>query len=129
MGLEKISEEEVEKSEELKCDVCGKTGFKSKAGLEGHKKIAHGADKRKTIPDEIGKRLENLETQLASTINPKKVIESEEAVRTALELLLPAAKKYDVALGPFGKSNPVGWGFRKREWVVKKASECPKEYF
>jgi len=47
--------------EEIKCDICGKTGFKSKAGLAGHKKIAHGADTRKTVPDEIGKRLERIE--------------------------------------------------------------------
>jgi len=51
-------------SEEIKCDICGKTGFKSKAGLAGHKKIAHGADTRKTIPDEIGKRLINIEHSL-----------------------------------------------------------------
>lgn len=50
--------------EEIKCDICDKTGFKSKAGLAGHKKITHGADKRKTIPDEIGKRLNLLEAQI-----------------------------------------------------------------
>ena len=50
--------------EELKCDICGKTGFKSKAGLVGHKKIAHGAETRKTIPDEMGKRLDGIEHQL-----------------------------------------------------------------
>ncbi len=50
--------------EELKCDICGKTGFKSKAGLVGHKKIVHGAETRKTIPDEMGKRLEGLEVQI-----------------------------------------------------------------
>jgi len=49
-------------NEEIKCDICGKTGFKSKAGLAGHKKIAHGEDRRKTIPDEIGKRLQRIET-------------------------------------------------------------------
>lgn len=51
-------------NQEIKCDICGKTGFKSKAGLAGHKKIAHGADKRKTIPDEIGKRLNIIEGQI-----------------------------------------------------------------
>lgn len=50
--------------EEIKCDICNKTGFKSKAGLAGHKKIAHGADTRKTVPDEIGKRLKTLEVQI-----------------------------------------------------------------
>jgi len=52
--------------EEIKCDICDKTGFKSKAGLAGHKKIAHGADTRtrKTVPDEIGKRLKILEAQI-----------------------------------------------------------------
>ncbi|MBA7590492.1 hypothetical protein ES708_32615 [subsurface metagenome] len=50
----------------IKCDICGKTGFKSKAGLAGHKQIAHSADTRITIPDEIGKRLEAVEkNQLA----------------------------------------------------------------
>jgi len=112
---------------ELKCDICGKIGFKSKAGLEGHKKIAHGVEKRKSYPDEIRKRLEAIEGQLATTIDPEKVIESEEQVRRALDLLLPAAKKYDLALGPFGKNISRLW--RKRQWVVKKASECPQEYF
>lgn len=50
--------------EEIKCDICGKTDFKSKAGLAGHKKIAHGADKRKTVPDEIGRRLRRIELAL-----------------------------------------------------------------
>jgi len=48
----------------IKCDICGKTGFKSKAGLFGHKKMMHGVDTRKTVPDEIGKRLEGIETEL-----------------------------------------------------------------
>jgi len=59
-------------NEEIKCDICGKTGFKSKAGLVGHKKIAHGADTRKTIPDELGKRLDLIDnkiTILASSID------------------------------------------------------------
>ena len=42
------------------CDVCGKGGFKSKAGLVGHKKITHGVDTRKTVSDDIGKRLDCL---------------------------------------------------------------------
>jgi len=115
-----------ETKEELKCDICGKTGFKDKSGLAGHKKIAHGADKRKTIPDEIGERLESIEGRLASANNPKE-IETEEQARTALKLLLAIARKFDLALGPFGKQLPGHW--RKREWVVKKASECPQEYF
>jgi len=127
MGLEKISEEEVKKSEEVKCDICGKI-FKDKSGLAGHKRLSHSEGTRKTIPDEVGKRLESIEGRLASATNPKK-IETEEQARAALELLLAVARKFDLALGPFGKSRPVGWGFRKRDWVVKKASECPKEYF
>ncbi len=39
------------------CDVCGKTGFKSKAGLAGHQKISHGVDKRRVGLDEVGKYL------------------------------------------------------------------------
>ena len=113
--------------EELKCDVCGKIGFKNRAGLEGHRKIEHGVEKRLIQIGDTEKRLEIIEKQLASTINPKKVIESEKQARTALELLLAVAKKYDLALGPFGKQLPGMW--RKREWVVKKASECPQEYF
>lgn len=50
--------------EELKCDMCGKTGFKSKAGLAGHKKISHGIDTRKTVPDDIGKNLNALSESL-----------------------------------------------------------------
>lgn len=53
--------------EELKCDICGKTGFKSSSGLAGHKQIEHGV-KTKTIvtdKDEIGKRLEKVERNLA----------------------------------------------------------------
>jgi len=50
--------------EELKCDICGKIGFKSRAGLAGHKKIAHGEDRRKTVPDELGKRLKTIEAQI-----------------------------------------------------------------
>ena len=46
------------------CDVCGKGGFKSKAGLAGHKKIAHGVDMRKTVPDDIGKKLDCLSGNL-----------------------------------------------------------------
>lgn len=49
---------------EIKCDICGKTGFKSKAGLAGHMKIAHSADTRKTVKDEIGKRLDTIEKSL-----------------------------------------------------------------
>jgi len=48
----------------MKCDICGKTGFKSKAGLIGHKQIAHGVEKRKSYPDEIGTRLKTLEVQI-----------------------------------------------------------------
>jgi len=53
-------------NEEIKCDICDKTGFKSKAGLAGHKKIIHGADTRtrKTVPDEIGRRLGKIERAL-----------------------------------------------------------------
>jgi len=112
--------------EELKCDICDKT-FKDKSGLAGHKKITHNVETKKVIPNELEKRLATMEKQLATTINPKKVIESEKQARTALELLLAVAQKFDLALGPFGKQLPGMW--RKREWVVKKASECPQEYF
>lgn len=60
--------------EEFKCDICGKTGFKSASGLAGHKQIEHGI-KTKTIvtdKDEIGKRLELIDdkiTILASSID------------------------------------------------------------
>jgi len=125
MGLEKISEEEVKKSEEVKCDICGKT-FKDKSGLAGHKRLSHSEETRKTIPDEIGKRLEAIEKQVATTIDPKKEIESRETIENILNILLPAAKKYDMALGPFGKN--IGKWMLKREWVVKRASECPQNY-
>jgi len=54
--------------EELKCDICGKGPFKSLAGLFGHKKITHGAEKRKSYPDEIGKRLEKIEQALGTLV-------------------------------------------------------------
>lgn len=50
----------------IKCDICGKRGFKSKAGLAGHKKILHGVEVRtkKTQRDEIEKRLQSIEVQI-----------------------------------------------------------------
>jgi len=68
---------------ELKCDICDKAGFKSKAGLAGHKKIAHGEDRRKTVPDEIGKRLEGVERDLSKLatawMNNSKVLQSNDS--------------------------------------------------
>lgn len=55
----------------LICDVCNRGGFKSKAGLAGHKKIAHGVDIRKTVPDEIGKRLQKIEQMLIALMFDK----------------------------------------------------------
>jgi len=52
----------------LICDVCGKADFKSKAGLVGHRKIAHGIDTRKTVPDELGKRLDKISRTLESLV-------------------------------------------------------------
>jgi len=52
----------------LICEVCGKAGFKSKAGLVGHRKIAHGVDTRKTVPDELGKRLDKIGKTLESLV-------------------------------------------------------------
>lgn len=48
----------------LICEICGKTSFKSKAGLVGHKKIVHGIDTRKTLPDDIGRKLDALNVNL-----------------------------------------------------------------
>jgi len=64
--------------EEIKCDICDKAGFKSKAGLAGHKKIAHGEDRRKTVPDEIGKHLEDLASGLKQVA--KAVVDDREVI-------------------------------------------------
>ena len=58
----------------LACPICGKTGFKSKAGVEGHRKIVHGIDKRKTYPDGLGKKLEVLERNVSEIVKILKVI-------------------------------------------------------
>lgn len=93
----------------VKCEVCGKNDIKTKAGLAGHMKIAHGANTRKTVPDEIGKRLEALEAQMSTTINPGKVIDSEEKVIATLKLLLPAIEKYGLAVCKLEKAESSGW--------------------
>ncbi len=50
----------------LFCDACGKSGFRSKSGLAGHKKIVHGVDARKTVPDMLGRELVKLQKELAA---------------------------------------------------------------
>jgi len=49
------------------CDVCGKTAFKTKAGLAGHQKIVHGVDKRKVCLDEVGERLAEINQKIVDT--------------------------------------------------------------
>ena len=102
---------------ELKCMVCKKT-FKSRAGLTGHMRMQHGEVRKKTYPDEIGKRLDYIEKRLASSVViDQEKLDNENRVKEALELLLPLAEKYRLQLGPLGKAN--FWGYH-RTWVVKK---------
>jgi len=56
---------------DLKCDICGKIGFKSPSGLSGHKQIMHGikTETIKTQPDEIKKRLETVENRISQILN------------------------------------------------------------
>jgi len=58
----------------VKCDICGKTGIKSKAGLAGHKQIAHSADTRITVPDDMGKRLEAVEKNQRRIVDLTKTV-------------------------------------------------------
>lgn len=101
---------------EFPCPKCEKK-CKSAAGLIGHIRLEHGELKKKTYPDEIADRLEAIEAVVATTINPGEAIKTEEEIRKALELLLPAAEKYRLQLGPIGKPN--FWGYHKK-WLVKK---------
>jgi len=114
----------------VECPMCG-TLFKNRAGLAGHMRIEHGVEKKKTLPDEIGRRLEGLEAdilprleaienRLTGTIDPEKIVDSEEQVENALELLLPAAKKYGLVLGPYGKDQAKWWQSAEYEWIVTK---------
>jgi len=51
------------------------------------------------------------------TINPGETIKTEEEVRKALELLLPAAEKYRLQLGPIGEPN---WAGYHKKWLVQQ---------
>jgi len=116
---------EVKEKTDIICNVCGAGPFKSASGLAGHKQIAHNEALKVVKKDEIGKRLETIETQLASTIDPKKAIETEADVRKALELLLPAVEKFGVIVGPHGDYIDKHWfGNAKRKWIVCKESEA-----
>ena len=94
--------------EEIKCDICGKI-FKSLSGLEGHKRLSHSEQTKKTYPDEIGKRLAALEAMAAAGINPGTVVDSEEKVIDKLKLLLSAIEKYQLTVGNLGQR--TGFGF------------------
>ena len=78
--------------QELKCKICGKTGFKSKSGLAGHMQIAHGVKSKTVITsrDEISNRLGVVERDIKELWNvTKKVVdlltEHSEVLRTLTE--------------------------------------------
>jgi len=96
------------------CPKCSKL-CKSPAGLIAHIRLEHGEEKKKTYPDEIGKRLENIEAVVATTINPGNEIKTEEEIRKALELLLPAIEKYGLAVCCFEKAESPGVSSFDRE--------------
>jgi len=64
----------------VKCEVCSRE-FKNKAGLVGHQRFSHSIAKVKTYPDDIGKRLENLESRVGGLITGKKFEEAMKVVR------------------------------------------------
>lgn len=99
----------------IKCDVCGKDDIKSKAGLAGHMKIAHSSDTRKTIPDEIGKRLEALE--LAGASNPAQKVDTQEGLVITLRLLLPSIERFGLAV----VSLPGAFSEPKKYRIVKNS--------
>jgi len=80
--------------------------------------MEHGEVRKKTYPDEIGKRLDYIEKRLASSVViDQEKLDNEDRVKEALELLLPLAEKYRLQLGPVGETN--FWGYH-RKWLVKK---------
>jgi len=102
------------------CPKCDKK-CKTAAGLIGHMRLEHGEQKVKTTPDEIGQRLENIEAVVATTINPGNEIKTEEEVRKALELLLPAIEKYGLAVCCFEKA--YSYDLKTAKYRVVKNSQ------
>jgi len=117
---EEIKEEVKQEVKEIKCKLCGKT-FKSESGLSGHMRLSHDEQRIKTVPDEIGKRLEAVEAVIATTINPGKAIKTEEEVVAALKLLLPAIEKYQISIGIFAQE--TSWGPRDEKYRIVKNSD------
>lgn len=100
----------------IKCDICGKESFKSLAGLEGHKKILHGVDKRKTYPDDVSKRLEALESKVGGLMTGEKFEEAMTVVREDFErlydftgLLPHAGQLQEVVEKAIEKKSKEGW--------------------
>jgi len=113
---------EIKEKTDIICDVCGAGPFKTAGGLAGHKKIAHNVEKKIVQKDEMVKRLETIETQLAGKVNPG-TLNEEELVNT-LKLLLPTAQNFNVILGPFKRSDKQPFiGATKYEWIVCKENE------
>ena len=103
------------------CPDCGSGPFKTEQGLAGHRKIAHNIQTKTIQKDEITKRLEAVETQLASTLNPEKTIDSEEKTIAALKLLLPALEKYKISIGQLGQRSSWGWLSNEKYRVVRNS--------
>ena len=110
-------------NKEFKCDICGKT-FKSESGLLGHKRLSHSEQRIKSTPDNITKRMEALESRIASTTEVK-TEDSVEGVIKALEVLCPLADKYNLVLGPWHgeKRKDLGFWSIRNEWTVKEVKD------
>lgn len=110
------------------CPDCGSGPFKTEQGLAGHRKIAHNIQTKTIQKDEVTKRLEAVETQLASTLNPEKAIDSEEKTIAALKLLLPAIERYGLVVVNLGKRTGSGW-MSDKEYRITKDSELETSGF
>ena len=98
------------------CDICGMS-LKSQAGVQSHKRLVHSEGLKKTYPDEIGRRLENLE--LAGASNQGQKVDSLEGLVTALRLLLPAMQREKIVIIPFGSRYDDDYEEFKRYRIIK----------
>lgn len=111
-----------EKKDKVFCDICGE-GFKTSAALQGHKRFAHMKALTKTYPDEIGKRLANLESLAVASgkaSNPGNPVNHTEAsLVIALKTLLPDMEKFGMVVVNFGSRYDDDYLEMKRCRIIK----------
>lgn len=104
------------------CDICGQE-VKSRAGIETHKRLVHHEGVVKSYPDEIGKRLSNLESLAVASAkadNPGNPVEHTEAsLAIALKALLPDMEKFNIVVLPFGSRYDDDYMEFKRFRIIK----------